>query len=87
MDEGAVPRSMAYWPKMQADLGASPSGPGAVAIPNSNDRLGTSPRPEAVRLAPDAHGREIPPEAKWTKIARRLVSPEVLDQDHMRYEA
>lgn len=40
-----------------------------------------------VKLAPDQYGREIPPDAKWTKVNRRLVSTEVLDQDGRRYEA
>lgn len=86
---------------------ASPSQPGAMAIPlpkpqtqynnhlatsplpNApyNDRLGTSPRPDASYLAPDQKGNEIKPDALWTKIDRRLVSPEVLAQDGRRYEA
>ena len=58
-------------------------------LPNSlyNDRLGTSPRPDASYLAPDQKGNEIKPDALWTKIDRRLVSPEVLAQDGRRYEA
>jgi hypothetical protein len=87
IDDDMVSRSMAHRPKKQVEFGASPSRPGAMPIPNANDRLGTSPRPEPVRLAPDSYGNEISPDAKWTKIARRLVSPEVLDQDRMRYEA
>ncbi|KAK0622630.1 hypothetical protein B0T14DRAFT_494255 [Immersiella caudata] len=39
------------------------------------------------RLAPDSQGREIPPSAKWTKIKRSLVSPEVLQRAGVRYEA
>lgn len=39
------------------------------------------------RLAPDSQGKQIPSDAIWTKISRRLVSPEVLDQDRRRYEA
>jgi hypothetical protein len=51
------------------------------------DAYGTSPRPEPFRLAPDPQGNPIPANAKWTKINRRLVSPEVLHQDRRRYEA
>ena len=54
------------------------------------DGLATSPRPNTsipVKLAPDEQGKEIPPDAKWTKINRRLVSPEVLIQDGRRFEA
>lgn len=39
------------------------------------------------RLAPDSHGREIPLDAKWTRIKRSLVSPVVLDKAGVRYEA
>lgn len=38
-------------------------------------------------LAPDERGNEIKPDALWTKIDRRLVSSEVLNQDGRRYEA
>ncbi|KAI5860567.1 hypothetical protein GGS23DRAFT_229109 [Durotheca rogersii] len=38
-------------------------------------------------LAPDSQGREIPLDAKWTRIPRRLVSPEVLAGAGVRYEA
>jgi len=87
-----VTRSMAYRPKSQTQYGSSPSRPGAIPIPQRNVQspnggYGTSPRPESVRLAPDSFGNEIPPDAKWTKIKRSLVSPEVLDQDGRRYEA
>lgn len=84
---------MAYRLKKQVQFGHSPSRPEAIPIPtsapnvNPNERLGASSRPEPVRLAPDAQGNDIPPDAKWTKIDRRLVSPEVLDQDRRRYEA
>jgi len=86
-----VLRSMAQRPKkqaeFQAEFGASPSRPAAMPITTANDRLGTSPRLEPIRLKPDAQGNEILADAKWTKINRRLVSPEVLEQDRMRYEA
>ncbi|KAI0844557.1 hypothetical protein F5Y00DRAFT_266476 [Daldinia vernicosa] len=39
------------------------------------------------RLAPDSKGREIPLDAKWTRIPRRLVSPDVLAGAGVRYEA
>ncbi|GAW22725.1 hypothetical protein ANO14919_122680 [Xylariales sp. No.14919] len=39
------------------------------------------------RLGPDSQGREIPPDAKWTRIRRSLVSPEVLAREGLRYEA
>ncbi|KAI8945968.1 hypothetical protein F4801DRAFT_96490 [Xylaria longipes] len=39
------------------------------------------------RLGPDSQGREIPPNAKWTRIRRSLVSPEVVAREGLRYEA
>ena len=51
------------------------------------DRLSASPRPGTTQLAPDDKGNAIKPDALWTKIDRRLVSPEVLAQDGRRYEA
>lgn len=49
--------------------------------------MSTIPKPRLVTLAPDEFGIPIPDDAKWTKITRRLVSPEVLEQDQRRYEA
>ncbi|PSR76475.1 hypothetical protein BD289DRAFT_486833 [Coniella lustricola] len=43
--------------------------------------------PRCSRLAPDSKGIEIPLDAKWTRIKRSLVSPEVLDKAGFRYEA
>ncbi|KAI1134828.1 hypothetical protein F5Y05DRAFT_396519 [Hypoxylon sp. FL0543] len=47
----------------------------------------SAPQQRSARLAPDSRGREIPLEAKWTRIPRRLVSPEVLAGAGVRYEA
>jgi hypothetical protein len=38
-------------------------------------------------LTPEELGTAIPSDAKWTKIRRSLVSPQVLEEDHRRYEA
>jgi hypothetical protein len=87
--EENIARSLPQRPK-QLEHGGSLY-PGAIPIPStngkSNDRLSGTPRSEPVILAPDSKGNIIPPDAKWTKINRRLVSPEVLDQAHKRYEA
>ncbi|OLN87124.1 hypothetical protein CCHL11_08952, partial [Colletotrichum chlorophyti] len=48
---------------------------------------GASPRTSQGRLAPDRYGMDIPLEAKWTRIRRALVSPEVLERAGVRYEA
>lgn len=90
--EDASPRVLSFQPKKQLEYSTSPMQSGAIAIPQPNPRtsnssFGSTPRSNTFRLAPDKHGNEIPPNAKWTKINRRLVSPEVLDQDHRRYEA
>lgn len=78
---GAIPIPLPK-PQHNNHLSTSPL-PGALY----NDRLGTSLRPDAMNLAPDDKGNEIMPDALWTKIDRRLVSPEVLAQDGRRYEA
>lgn len=76
---------------------ASPRGSGALPIPvraashPPTDRYGHSPRNITTSvpagLAPDSQGREIPRDAKWTKIRRGLVSTEILEEDRLRYEA
>ncbi|KAK4250619.1 hypothetical protein C7999DRAFT_28954 [Corynascus novoguineensis] len=45
------------------------------------------PQRQYSRLAPDSKGQTIPLDATWTKIDRRLVSPEVLEKAGVRYEA
>jgi hypothetical protein len=89
-DHDAV-RSMAQR-QQKPEFGSSPGRTRSIPISSSNPRsssehFGTSPRPEPMTLAPDEHGNAIPSEAKWTKVTRRLISPEVLDQDRRRYEA
>ena len=38
-------------------------------------------------MAPlDAAKKGIPPEARWTRINRRLVNPEALEQEGVRFE-
>jgi hypothetical protein len=84
-----VPRSMAAGPRTSLapetqHYGSSPSQYGTS--PRSQSSMyGTSPRNSG--LAPDSQGREIPLDAKWTRIRRSLISPEVLKQDKRRYEA
>ncbi|KAI0127750.1 hypothetical protein BJ170DRAFT_386087 [Xylariales sp. AK1849] len=61
----------------------------APAIPGGPPpiREGQSQAQRAARLAPDSQGRDIALEAKWTRIKRSLISPEVLNQAGVRYEA
>ncbi|RDW94785.1 hypothetical protein BP5796_00548 [Coleophoma crateriformis] len=83
-------RSLPVRSKDVNEFGASPRRSGVLAVPTSYQPSkdgSNSPRQEPLRLAPDQNGNEIPPDAKWTKIKRTLVSPEVLVQDHRRYEA
>ncbi|KAI8626072.1 hypothetical protein F5Y19DRAFT_231570 [Xylariaceae sp. FL1651] len=56
-----------------------------VLSPSLSDSASTCQR--FARLGPDSQGREIPLEAKWTRIRRTLVSPQVLAQEGLRYEA
>jgi len=39
------------------------------------------------KVAPHGQGNEIPLDAIWTKISRRIVSPEILERVGVRYEA
>lgn len=78
--DGNIPRPGAQRPAWIE----SSSQPGALPAPLNTQFNG---RPGRVYLAPDEKGNEIRPDAMWTKIDRRLVSPEVLNQDGRRYEA
>lgn len=80
LEEGPL-RAIAHRPKKQPEPSTSPSQPGAIAIPARNPIL------EPRKLAPDSYGNEIPMDAKWTRVRRSLISPEVLEQDGLRYEA
>ncbi|OTA99356.1 hypothetical protein M426DRAFT_27601 [Hypoxylon sp. CI-4A] len=59
----------------------------SISAPAIGQQALTLPSPRSARLAPDSRGHEIPLEAKWTRISRRLVSPEVLASAGVRYEA
>ncbi|KAH8668135.1 hypothetical protein BGZ60DRAFT_44234 [Tricladium varicosporioides] len=84
------------FPGESHDITVFPLLPGAIPIPTSAFRASADrstefynqPQvPHSIRLAPDSNGKEIPSDAKWTKITRRLVTPEVFHQDGRRYEA
>ncbi|KAI0554346.1 hypothetical protein F4679DRAFT_354222 [Xylaria curta] len=57
----------------------------AALPPQNQSREPTNQR--FARLGPDSQGREIPLDAKWTRIRRSLVSPEVVAREGLRYEA
>lgn len=100
---GTSPHDQNYLPPPSAspryvpplpDYGASPASSIMTPPPpyNPSSATGLPPPPTGAaarqtRLAPDSKGAEIPLEAKWTRIKRTLVSPEVLDQAGLRYEA
>ena len=71
--------------------GSSPPYPTGSSNPTfavSAPPAGHGPPPRQYsRLAPDSRGQEIPSDAKWTRIKRSLVSPEVLEKAGVRYEA
>ncbi|XWW97946.1 hypothetical protein V2A60_005942 [Cordyceps javanica] len=78
------------------DLSRSPTSQAAASSPRYRSSAPFDPRvithtgASPIRpswLAPDTYGRDIPPDAQWTKIRRALVSPEVLDRAGVRYEA
>ncbi len=67
--------------------GSSPSFSTAFPAASSPTYSPNAPPPRVSRLAPDSKGMEIPLDAKWTKIRRTLVSPEILEKAGVRYEA
>lgn len=66
---------------------AIPSSAPPAASGFSPPTTGGAAAPRRSRLAPDSTGAEIPLDAKWTRIKRALVSPEILDKLGFRYEA
>ncbi|CAK7566926.1 MAG: hypothetical protein SEPTF4163_004881 [Sporothrix epigloea] len=63
------------------------SGAFGIEIPAREKPSGTRHYAPSHELAPDSKGNAISPDAIWTKISRRLVSPEVLEKAGVRYEA
>ena len=64
----------------------------SISVPNLDSQQSnlvgqTVAAQRPARLAPDSQGKEIPLDATWTRIRRSLVSPEVLAQAGVRYEA
>ena len=51
------------------------------------DRFPEEPNPVREGVAPlkDAHKKGIPPEARWTKVDRRLVNPAALKAGNERF--
>ncbi len=77
--------SMTISPSSAAfDLATMPAS--APAAGNDILHYQHSPRQHS-HLAPDSKGQTIPLDATWTKVDRKLVSPEVLEQAGVRYEA
>ncbi|KAK7756220.1 hypothetical protein SLS62_001813 [Diatrype stigma] len=90
---GAAPRHVPSLPPPVYGNGlSSPIHSNSMSTPNLMNQQSAAPgqtapprRPSL--LAPDSQGYEIPLDAKWTRIRRSLVSPEVLAQAGVRYEA
>ncbi|KAF6807668.1 hypothetical protein CSOJ01_08032 [Colletotrichum sojae] len=75
-------------PTAANNLGVSPRFvPPLPGYANAGAPFGASPRTSASRLAPDRYGMDIPLDAKWTRIRRALISPEILERAGVRYEA
>ncbi|KAK4097481.1 hypothetical protein N658DRAFT_561744 [Parathielavia hyrcaniae] len=66
------------------DLATLPAS--APAAGNDMPKNPALPR-QSSNLAPDSKGQTIPLDATWTRIDRKLVSPEVLEKYRVRYEA
>ncbi|KAL0931475.1 uncharacterized protein CTRU02_214210 [Colletotrichum truncatum] len=89
-DVAAVRAAAEFSSSPTSNTGVSPRFVPPIPFPNGGPpptSYGASPRTSASRLAPDRYGMDIPLEAKWTRIRRALVSPEVLERAGVRYEA
>ena len=66
---------------------ALPPAPPKGILKKAKDKFPEPPNPVREGVAPlDAAKKGIPPEARWTRINRRLVNPEALDQEGVRFE-
>ncbi|KAG9506646.1 hypothetical protein J7337_000179 [Fusarium musae] len=79
--------SSAQAPPIGTFLPMKKTSPSYVSLPvyslnNDPPRLA----PSSWHMAPDQYGRKIADDALWTKISRKLVSVEVLQQAELRYE-
>ncbi|GKT54300.1 hypothetical protein ColTof4_06445 [Colletotrichum tofieldiae] len=88
----AAARAAADFSSSPNNLGVSPRFVPPIPSHASNggppsSTYGASPRTSQTRIAPDRYGMDIPMEAKWTRIRRALVSPEILERAGVRYEA
>jgi hypothetical protein len=59
---------------------------GILKAPRQSFPEEPNPIREGVAPLKDANKQGIPPDARWTKIDRRLVNPEALDAGNERYE-
>lgn len=59
---------------------------GILKAPRESFPEEPNPIREGVAPLKDANKKGIPPDARWTKIDRRLVNPEALDAGNERYE-
>lgn len=64
-----------------------PPPPPKGILKKAKDKFPEPPNPVREGVAPlDAAKKGIPPEARWTRINRRLVNPEALEQEGVRFE-
>ncbi|RMJ21505.1 hypothetical protein PHISP_07623 [Aspergillus sp. HF37] len=65
-----------------------PDAPPKGILKRPRDKFPEEPNPVREGVAPlkDAHKKGIPPEARWTKIDRRLVNPAALEASQERFE-
>ena len=64
-----------------------PPQPPKGILKKAKDKFPEPPNPVREGVAPlDAAKKGIPPEARWTRINRRLVNPEALEQEGIRFE-
>lgn len=64
-----------------------PPAPPKGILKKAKEKFPEPPNPVREGVAPlDAAKKGIPPEARWTRINRRLVNPEALEQEGVRFE-
>ncbi|RYP74981.1 hypothetical protein DL771_002629 [Monosporascus sp. 5C6A] len=76
------PHSMVVEIDSDEDTRPQPKG----ILPKPTEKFPEDPNPDRKGVAPLGHNEDIPPEARWTKIHRKLVNTEALTEARERFE-
>ena len=86
-DEMPRQRPRVVTPSNELAKAPLPPPPPKGILKKAKDKFPEPPNPVREGVAPlDAAKKGIPPEARWTRINRRLVNPEALEQEGVRFE-